>query len=714
MKLYRFLAALLLLAWVPATSFSQATKELHIDKNGVLYSRCFSVMTFQNKYYQGRRGALELVIHGERVASNGDIRLEPIPIPDAPDIPMPAFISSRVDSLSNAIYIQMDYPALGFKYQIMAQGEGENVRIRVRTEGQIPDSVVGKLAFMMEFFPGTYRGKAYFVDGKEGIFPHQFNGLRDYRNHELETVPMANGKKLSLAPDDSLHHITIEAVKGRLDLLDGRGSTNHKWFIVRSLLPGDGQGNEIEWLIKPEIHESWKSEPIVGFSQIGYQSAQPKVSVVEMDNTDSPDSIYLYRVNFNGGKDLVKAGVPVIWGPYYRKTYARFDFSEVTDEGLYFIDYRGRHTESFMISPTLYEREYWRPTLETFIPVQMCHVSVWDRMRLWHGVCHLDDALQAPPGLVHFDNYQMEEETHTRFKAFEHIPDYNVGGWHDAGDNDIESPSNTSTLYTLGLTWEEFGEKSDQTFIDEKERHVRLHEPDGIPDLIQQIDHGVDYVLACYRNFGHYTRGVICPDFEQYLQMGDAASQTDGLVYDPSLAADEVKNGRSGKKDDRLAFTNYRLSYEYEAASALAAASRALKEYNPERSQECLNTALTIWKNVSHAKEDARSSRYASYQEGRKRMLAVELYLSTGDDEFKDLILEPFDMSGRYAGYSLWSYSRVVDKLGDRKFRKRFDTALRAYEARFKEELSESPYDVLKIHSMFGTGFNFIGVARMQ
>ena len=54
------------------------------------------------------------------------------------------------------------------------------------------------------------------------------------------------------------------------------------------------------------------------------------------------------------------------------------------------------------------------------------------------------------------------------------------------------------------------------------------------------------------------------------------------------------------------------------------------------------------------------------------------------------------------------------NKLGDRKFKKRFDEALRAYEAHFEKELAESPYDVLKIHSMFGTGFNFIGVARMQ
>ncbi len=714
MKMNRMVTAFLLMTFYPMSFYAQKGDALHTEKSGQLYSRCFSVMAFNNTYYQGRRGAVELVIHGDRVASNGDIRLEPIPIPDDWNIPMPKFVGSETDSVNNAIHIRMAYPALGFTYHIDLKGEGENLRIRVNTEGEIADSLIGKLAFMMEFFPGTYKGKAWFMDGEEGIFPHQFNGQRDFRNHRLETLPMASGRKLSLAPDDSLHHLTIEAVEGHLDLLDGRGSTNHKWFIVRSLLPGDHHGNAIEWVIRPEIHPTWKSEPVVGVSQIGYESMQPKVSVIGMDNTDVPDSMFLYRVGFNGRDECVKAGIPVVWGPYYRKTYARFDFSDVTAEGMYFLSYRGKRTESFMISPGLYEREFWRPTLETFIPVQMCHVSVWDRMRMWHGACHLDDALQAPPGMPHFDNYQMDDETHTPFKAYEHIPDYNTGGWHDAGDNDIESPSNTSTVYTLSLAWEEFHRNSDQTYISEPQRSVRLHEPDGQPDLLQQIEHGVDYILACYRNFGHYTRGVICPGFEQYLQMGDAASQTDGKVYDPSLAPDQVAGDRSGKRDDRLAFTNYRLSYEFEAASALAAASRALKEYKPALSEACLDTALTIWRSVANATEDGTSPRYARYQEARKRMLAVELYLCTGDREFRDLLLQPFEMSGRFGSYSLWSFSRVVDKLGNREFKNRFDQAVKDYEKGFEQELSQSPYHVLPIHSMFGTGFNYMGVAQSQ
>ncbi len=276
MKMNRIVTALMLLISLPVTSYGQQKEVLHIDSYGRLYSRCFSVMAFHNKYYQGRRGAIELVIHGDRVASNGDIRLEPIPIPDASDIPMPEFVSSHSDSLRNEIYVDMDYPGLGFGYTIVLKGEGENLRIRIRTEGEIADSLIGRLAFMMEFFPGTYKGKSYFMDGKSGIFPNQFNGMREFGKHGLETVPMAGGKILSMAPGDSLHHLAIEAVKGSLDLLDGRGSTNHKWFIVRSLLPGDREGNVIEWLIKPGIHDEWKSKPVVGISQIGYLSSQKR------------------------------------------------------------------------------------------------------------------------------------------------------------------------------------------------------------------------------------------------------------------------------------------------------------------------------------------------------------------------------------------------------------------------------------------------------
>jgi len=73
-----------------------------------------------------------------------------------------------------------------------------------------------------------------------------------------------------------------------------------------------------------------------------------------------------------------------------------------------------------------------------FFPVQMCHVEVRQGEKVWHGACHLDDGLQAPPNQKHFDSYIQKPET--RYKANEHIPALDWGGEHDAGDYDLPFP----------------------------------------------------------------------------------------------------------------------------------------------------------------------------------------------------------------------------------------------------------------------------------
>lgn len=714
------LLAIALLTAIPEKNFAQP---LQIDSLEQFVSRCFSVMACHNEYYQGRRGAVELVMHGDRVASNGDIRLSPIPIPDAHTVLMPEFVKRTVDRSRNEITILMTYPALHFDYSVRLRAEGQNLRIVAEIQQDIPDSLFGKLAFMMEFFPGIYKGKSYLMDDQHGIFPYQFNGLRNLdARRTLYALPLASGKTLSLAPDDPHHNLCIQAVDGTLDLLDGRASTNHKWFIVRTLIPAS---KRVEWLIKPTTDPKWKDEPNVGFSQIGYAQNQRKTAVIESDAMSKPSTVMLYRLAADGSRRLVKKEKPVDWGQYYRKKYYHFDFSEVTTEGIYQIEYEGKINEPFAISKTLFSADFWRPTLETFIPVQMCHVAVWDRMRLWHGYCHSDDARQAPPGLVHFDHYEQDSVTYTRYAPLEHIPGMNVGGWHDAGDNDLESPSNSSAVYNLSLAYETFGLNSDQTEVNYTKNLVRLHTPDGHPDLLQQIEHGVRYILANYSALGHYSRGVICPEFQQYLQMGDAASQNDGLIFDPQLAENEKTATHSGKNDDRMVFTNKNPRYEFDALNALAIASRALRGYDDSLANECLTTALRIWNNEKETpiRLDNPNPYINMYMSWTKRLSAIELYLCTGSEEFKQVILTSLDPLSpqssrrRNRGASpdlLWSLSRVVPELNDTAFDRKYREALANYKTAIDAQLAESPYRAPELHTLFGTGFRFMDMAVMH
>ena len=112
------------------------------------------------------------------------------------------------------------------------------------------------------------------------------------------------------------------------------------------------------------------------------------------------------------------------WGRFLRYDYAVFDFSAVREPGAYVVRFGESQTSPFLVSPDVYRHDVWQPTLETFLPVQMCHVRVIDRGRIWHGACHMDDALQAPPGLdlAFIEGYRQGPETETPFAADQHLP----------------------------------------------------------------------------------------------------------------------------------------------------------------------------------------------------------------------------------------------------------------------------------------------------
>src|SRR3712207_9454306 len=54
-----------------------------------------------------------------------------------------------------------------------------------------------------------------------------------------------------------------------------------------------------------------------------------------------------------------------------------------------------------------------------------------------------------------------------------------------------------------------------------------LHHPDGKPDLLQQIEHGVLPIVRMVEATGHACRGINFPHLYQYNHLGDASTITD-------------------------------------------------------------------------------------------------------------------------------------------------------------------------------------------
>ena len=96
-------------------------------------------------------------------------------------------------------------------------------------------------------------------------------------------------------------------------------------------------------------------------------------------------------------------------------------------------------------------------------------------------------------------------------------------------------------------------------------------------------------------------RGIVDGELHRYHHLGDALTQTDNLIYDPSLKPYESDGLRSGTPDDRWVFTDNSPFANYSGIGALAAASRGLRGYNDLLATECLALAQK-----AYAEERAR------------------------------------------------------------------------------------------------------------
>jgi hypothetical protein len=436
---------------------------------------------------------------------------------------------------------------------------------------------------------------------------------------------------------------------------------------------------------------------VVSFNQAGYTPERDKVAIIELDPMfRAPARATLLRIERNGKTVPVLTAPVKPWGRWQRYRYAKFDFSSATAPGVYQISYAGRTTNPFRIAADAYER-IWQPSLDTYLAEQMDHMSVREQYRVWTGISHMDDARQAPPNYVHFDGYRMGPDLDSPFKPGEHISGLNVGGWQDAGDYDIQTPDNAWVIRNLAWGRELFGLDWDETTIDDASHAVEIRRPDGVPDVLQQIRHGTRQLLAQYRIFGHAIVGIIDPTLHQYTHLGDSGSQTDRLIYDPSLSPLEIRDGHSGVPDDRWAFTADNTANDCHVAGALAASARSLATLDAPMSAEALAAAKVIWANQRDP--GARINR-PDRGESLPRIdtacvsATVEMILSTKGDALYTTWLQEHTAVIRDQFETVAPQAIRALPYMDESYRALLADAARAEKAKMDKELAGTPFGV--------------------
>jgi len=682
--------------FVMLSATSVQAQELQLNDAEYFESRGFDALVFSN-WYNGlfsdsKISGIEIIHHGVRTATNGDVRLHATPEQwDA----IPVFVERKVDKATNTVEAFLRYPDFDFDYSIRVKSDAASLAITVHLPKALPDALIGKAGLNLEFLPAAYFEHAFLADDESGIFPLYPTGPKE-QNDVVAAQPLATGNSLVLAPENPQRKVSIESADEELLLYDGRTKAQNGWFVVRSELPSGQSGQVLEWKLSAGVMEGWTRDPVIGHSQLGYHPTQQKVAVIELDRFDNAAGVArLYRVDSRSGPDEVLKAETTAWGSYQRYDYRLFDFSAIDEPGIYLIDYDGQQTAAFRIANDVFAKA-WHSTLDIFFPVQMDHVLVNEAYRVWHGASHLDDALQAPVDHEHFDLYAQGPVTDTQYEPGEHIPGLNIGGWYDAGDYDIRTQSQYRTVNDLVNLWETFRPTRDNTTVDYARKYVDIHVADNKPDVLQQIEHGTLFLLSQYRAVGHAIPGVIVPHISQYTHLGDGLTMTDNLVFDPAMSELENDGINSGVFDDRWAFTSRSSALNFGSAAALAAASRALQGYNDELAAECLRTAVNVWD--EEQSRDADLFRYGNTTGGslasEEMKAAVELLVTTGEQKYADRFLQYLpELNESFAQHAILAV-RALEFMDD-DFRAKVATLVAKHSDLLESLNQQNPYGVL-------------------
>jgi len=156
----------LLLAVISAPGLSAANFAMKVTDKNYLDTQGFSVFLYDSTYHpifvDQKNTAMEMILHGQRIATNGDVRL--MPTPEQWDL-VATLKDRHADRTNNRLTADLAFPTFDFSYTLEVAAEPGGVKVSINLDKPLPQKLAGRAGFNLEFLPSIYMGKAYLVDG---------------------------------------------------------------------------------------------------------------------------------------------------------------------------------------------------------------------------------------------------------------------------------------------------------------------------------------------------------------------------------------------------------------------------------------------------------------------------------------------------------------------------------------------------------------------
>src|ERR1035438_8853915 len=224
--------ALLLMALFSGPALFGADFVMKVTDRNYLDTQGFSVFLYDSTYHpvfvDQKNTAMEMILHGQRIATNGDVRL--MPTPEQWDL-VATLKVRQPDKEHSRLTANLSFPSFDMDYTLEVAAEPGGVRVSVNLDKPLPEKLAGAAGFNLEFLPSTYMGKTYSIDGSVfGTFPRSpqdemivapaqagdpkklpYQEEWDQAKGYTQPQPFASGKSVTMAVDDPLARIRIRS-----------------------------------------------------------------------------------------------------------------------------------------------------------------------------------------------------------------------------------------------------------------------------------------------------------------------------------------------------------------------------------------------------------------------------------------------------------------------------------------------------------------------
>lgn len=415
-----------------------------------------------------------------------------------------------------------------------------------------------------------------------------------------------------------------------------------------------------------------KPKPVL-VDQLGYRQGDEKAAYVKrieskdfaIKNIKSNKIVYKGRINSIGQPD--KATGDELY---------KLDFSTLQTPGVYYISIPGQSITSypFMIKNNVYF-DCALKTLQSFY-YQRCGIEIDNGEKWKHPACHTAKA--------EFYNDQSKKKDVT-------------GGWHDAGDyNKFVPTTNICIAFMLYSYANDPG-----LFRDGQLKIPESH--NQIPDILDEAAWGLKWLLKMQRN--------------------------DGAVYHKVSIKKWTGEHLPGDETDKQYIFEISSSATASTAAVTAQAARLFSEYDKKFAQELLSASVKAWDFLSNHKYNipaggfknppgVEGGEYNDTDDSDERLwAAIELYKTTGSDEYINYFLENYKSVGgpnytvswqNTANFAYYSFLKLPERPSNFKATAIIISNLKVYADHLMSSINESGYKCVLNSDQFYWGSNSI------